>query len=67
MGTQLAPASVLAPIQYLEIVGATVLGYLIFNDLPDALTFLGIALIVSSGLYVFLRERRLERRPMPAP
>jgi drug/metabolite transporter (DMT)-like permease len=64
---KLAPASVLAPVQYLEIVGATLLGYLIFGDLPDALTFFGIALIVSAGLYVFFRERRLERRPMPAP
>jgi len=64
---KLAPASVLAPIQYLEIVGATGLGYLIFGDLPDALTFLGISLIVFAGLYVFLRERRMERRPMPAP
>ncbi len=64
---KLAPASVLAPVQYLEIVGATVLGYVIFGDLPDALTFFGIALIVSAGLYVFFRERRLERRPMPAP
>lgn len=63
----LAPASVLAPMQYLEIVGATVLGFYIFGDLPDGLTFVGIALIVASGLYVFVRERQLERRPTPAP
>ncbi|WP_245306331.1 DMT family transporter [Roseovarius aestuariivivens] len=63
----LAPASVLAPIQYLEIVGATFLGYLIFNDLPDALTFVGIILIVGAGLFVFIRERRMGRRPTPAP
>src|SRR6056297_929629 len=58
----LAPASLLAPLQYLEIVGATLFGYLIFSDLPDALTFAGISLIVASGLYVFLRERHLARR-----
>ena len=63
----LAPASVLAPLQYLEIVGATVLGYYIFGDLPDGLTFIGIALIVASGLYVFLREQQIGRRPTPAP
>ena len=61
----LAPASLLAPLQYLEIVGATVLGYYIFGDLPDGLTFIGISLIVASGLYVFIREQQLERRPVP--
>ena len=63
----LAPASLLAPIQYLEIVGATVLGFYIFGDLPDALSVVGIALIVASGLFVFFRERSLDRRPTPAP
>lgn len=63
----LAPASLLAPIQYLEIVSATILGFYVFGDLPDALSFAGIALIVASGLFVFFRERGLERRPAPAP
>jgi len=58
----LAPASLLAPLQYLEIVAATALGYWIFSDLPNALSFAGIALIVASGLYVFFRERQLERQ-----
>ena len=51
----------LAPFQYLEIIGATLLGYLIFDDFPAGLTWLGIAIIVASGLYVFHRERRLAR------
>lgn len=55
---RLAPASVLAPFQYLEILGATLLGAMIFDDLPDRWTGLGIAIIVGSGLYVFHRERR---------
>jgi drug/metabolite transporter (DMT)-like permease len=58
----LAPASLLAPLQYLEIVAATALGYWIFSDLPNAISFAGIALIVASGLYVFFRERQLERQ-----
>jgi drug/metabolite transporter (DMT)-like permease len=62
-----AATSVLAPVQYLEIVTATALGYYIFGDLPDAISFAGIALIVASGLFVFLRERHLERRPLPQP
>jgi drug/metabolite transporter (DMT)-like permease len=57
----LANISILAPLQYLEIVSATVLGYLVFNDLPNALTFLGIAIIVSSGIYIIVRERNLAR------
>lgn len=63
----LAPTSVLAPLQYIEIVGATFFGFYIFGDLPDGLTFIGIALIVGSGLYVFVRERAMQRRPTPAP
>ncbi|KZY41747.1 hypothetical protein A3731_01385 [Roseovarius sp. HI0049] len=62
-----ASASLLAPIQYLEIVSATILGFYVFGDLPDTLAFAGIALIVASGLFVFVRERKLERRPLPQP
>ncbi|MDO5757182.1 MAG: DMT family transporter [Rhodobacterales bacterium] len=62
-----ASTSVLAPVQYLEIVTATALGYYIFGDLPDVLSLAGIALIVASGLFVFLRERHMERRPLPQP
>lgn len=53
-----APASTLAPISYLEIVGATVLGYLVFADFPDLWTWVGAAVIVSSGLYILLGARR---------
>ena len=58
----LAPVTLIAPIQYLEIVTAATLGYYIFDDLPDLLTFAGIVLIVASGLFVFFRERQLDRR-----
>jgi drug/metabolite transporter (DMT)-like permease len=50
-------AGLLAPFQYLEIVGATAVGFLVFGDLPDALTWLGVAIILGSGLYVYRRER----------
>lgn len=52
---QRAGAGLLAPFQYLEIVSATLLGWWIFNDIPDPLTGLGTAIIVASGLYVFSR------------
>lgn len=61
MAFQRVEAGALAPFQYLEIVGATTLGYLVFGDFPDALTWAGTALILSAGLYVFYRERQAAR------
>ena len=52
-----APATLLAPFQYLEIVGATLLGLILFGDFPDPMTWLGVSIIVAAGLYVFHRER----------
>ncbi|MFT4727830.1 MAG: drug/metabolite transporter (DMT)-like permease [Granulosicoccus sp.] len=54
-----APTSVLAPFGYVEIIAATLLGWLIFGDWPDSLSWVGIAIIVFSGLYVFVREQRV--------
>lgn len=52
-------ASVLAPLQYLEIVSAVLLGWLFFSDFPSSTTWLGIAIIISSGIYVYWREQRV--------
>ena len=57
---QRVSAAVIAPFQYLEIIGATVWGYIFFQDFPDALTWLGIAIIVGSGIFVFYREQRTD-------
>jgi drug/metabolite transporter (DMT)-like permease len=51
-------ASLLAPLQYLEILGATLVGYLVFGNFPDPLTILGTSIILASGIYVFYRERK---------
>ena len=56
-----APASVLAPFQYLEIITATILGYLVFNDVPATSTILGSSIIIGSGIYLFHRERLAAR------
>lgn len=61
---RVAPASVLAPLQYLEIVSATLLGWLVFGDLPDAVKWLGISIIIGSGLYIVWRERRFSSKPV---
>ncbi|MHA6297793.1 DMT family transporter [Devosia sp. CAU 1758] len=55
------PASTLAPFQYLEIVGATLVGYVAFGDFPDVWTWVGTAIILAAGLYVFHRERQAAR------
>lgn len=52
-----APASTLAPLHYLELVTAVAIGYAIFGDFPNALTWVGIAIIAGSGLYIVHRER----------
>lgn len=61
LALKFAEASLLAPFQYLEIVSATALGYLVFGDFPDPLTWVGTAIILSAGLYVVHRERRRAR------
>ena len=53
-----APASLLAPFNYTEIVGACTVSYLFFAYLPDALMWLGIAIIYASGIYTSLYEYR---------
>jgi drug/metabolite transporter (DMT)-like permease len=59
-------AGAAAPFQYMEILSATLLGWLVFSDFPDALTWVGTAIIVGSGIYVFQRERRLKADPVVA-
>jgi drug/metabolite transporter (DMT)-like permease len=57
----LAPAAILAPFNYAQLIGATAFGYFIFGDLPDRWTIVGALVIVGAGLYVAYRERRLAR------
>ena len=54
---ELAQASLLAPFNYSKLVWATLLGYVVFADLPSLNTLAGCALIIASGLYIVLRER----------
>lgn len=57
-----AEASLLTPFVYLQVVSATTMGWLIFNQLPDRLTALGIAIICASGMGIALIEHRRHRR-----
>lgn len=66
-----APSATLAPMQYLEIPFAALLGWLIFSDFPNGLALFGILVTIGAGLYVIYREQRLSRQPpsiqTPAP
>ncbi len=55
---QLAPASVLAPFAYTQLVFAMVLSWALFSDVPDITTIGGAALVALAGLFVIYRERR---------
>jgi len=53
-----APASMLAPFLYQQILYMAAFGYLVFGSVPDAAVWIGAAIVVASGLYLFARERR---------
>lgn len=57
-----ASAPLLAPYSYVEIVSATIVGYVLFGDLPESLTWLGIFVIVASGIVIAWREGYVVRR-----
>jgi drug/metabolite transporter (DMT)-like permease len=52
-----AEASLLAPLAYSEIIMATVLGWYLFGDFPDAWTFVGVAILIACAVYISWRER----------
>jgi drug/metabolite transporter (DMT)-like permease len=58
-------ASVIAPLSYLEMVSTVILGYLVFSEFPIVATWVGIALIVASGMVIAWRETMLRRRVRP--
>lgn len=52
-----ADASVLAPFSYVQLIWVALLGFFVFGEIPDAWTFSGAGIIISSGLYTAHRER----------
>ncbi|MEO7248573.1 MAG: DMT family transporter [Novosphingobium sp.] len=60
-GTARAGAATVAPMTYVQLIVATVMGYMLFADRPDAMTLLGAAMIVGSGLWLW----KAGRLPMP--
>jgi drug/metabolite transporter (DMT)-like permease len=62
-----APASIVAPFSYSSLIWAALFGWLFFAEWPDAGTWLGAALIIGSGLYIFHRESQHRPRGPAAP
>ncbi|SFV35788.1 Permease of the drug/metabolite transporter (DMT) superfamily [Devosia crocina] len=56
-----ATPATLAPFSYLSLVYLSIASWLIFNEPPDEWFILGVGIIISSGLYIWLRERQLSR------
>lgn len=54
-----ADASIIAPFDYTSMIWALLLGWLVFDQVPDRLVFIGAAIVMASGIFVILRERAL--------
>jgi drug/metabolite transporter (DMT)-like permease len=61
-----APASVLSPFIYTQIVWAVTFGWLVFADIPNRWTLAGAGIVIASGLYLLYRERKVTGRVAPA-
>ena len=57
-GYRFAPASVIAPFDYSSLLWAVLLGWLIWQDVPEPKVWFGASLLIGSGLYIFQRETR---------
>ena len=62
---RLAPAAAIAAFEYTALVWATLLGYLVWGELPDRYTLVGALVVIASGLYIIYRETRKSGRASP--
>lgn len=60
---KLAPASLLAPLQYTLLLWGVLFGYVFFGDVPDAAILAGSAIIVLAGLFIFHRQKVVSEVP----
>jgi drug/metabolite transporter (DMT)-like permease len=60
--TERASAALVAPMTYVQLLTAVVIGWVVFGNLPGAATYAGSALVIAGGLYLWWSERRAEQR-----
>ena len=58
-----APASLLAPVNYMHLVWAGILGWIVFDHAPDAISMFGMALVAVAGIAVALRASMTKPQP----
>jgi drug/metabolite transporter (DMT)-like permease len=58
-GHKMAPAAVLSPFIYTQLIWVVILGYLVFDHVPNAWTMAGAGIVIGSGLYLLYRERQV--------
>ena len=58
-GHKLAPAAVLSPFVYTQLIWVVILGYLVFDHVPNQWTMAGAAIVIGSGLYLLYREHKV--------
>lgn len=62
-----APANVVSPFQYFQLIGSVAVGWFFFADWPDAATWIGGAIIVAAGLWLWFSQSRAVSQPAPRP
>ena len=59
---RLGEASVIANIQYMQLIYGAILGYILFSEVPDTYTIVGAAIIIGSSIYIYRREALIKKR-----
>lgn len=62
MAMRVGDVAIVAPFRYSALIWAIMIGWLAFGEFPKAMTLIGAAIVVATGLYTYLREHQLQRR-----
>jgi drug/metabolite transporter (DMT)-like permease len=60
-----APVALVMPMDYVSLIWSSLLGFLVFSQLPSEWTLVGAPLVIGAGLVIWWREQRLRRRTRP--
>jgi drug/metabolite transporter (DMT)-like permease len=65
-GMSIGDAAAMAPIDYTRLIFALIVGFVLFHEVPSAITMLGASVVIGATLYITWREARLGVRSAPA-